>query len=210
MSANMPEQVKPKVPYREIRAQYDDDTITVYQAYSASIAKAAVKEQKLSASPDFSLQRMTWIKPSWAWMMYRSGYATKDARQSHILALKMKHKNFQELLSLAVVCGGGALSEEDRARAVRVQWDPERDPALGQLPYRSIQIGISRDISKKWSEEWIGSIEDVTEMATKLKEAVDGERELDVGELVDKGLVPIERPYTIPQELREILRMDCD
>ncbi|KFY46425.1 hypothetical protein V495_02454 [Pseudogymnoascus sp. VKM F-4514 (FW-929)] len=206
----MLEQEKPKVPYREIRAQYDEDTITVYQAYSASIAKAAVKEQKLSASPDFSLQRMTWIKPSWAWMMYRSGYATKDSRQSHILALKMTHKNFQELLSLAVVCGGGALSEEDRARAVRVQWDPERDMALGQLPYRSIQIGISKDISKKWSEEWIESIDDVTEMATKLKEVVDGGKDLELRELIDRGLVPIERPYTVQQELREILRMDCE
>jgi hypothetical protein len=206
----MLEQEKPKGPYREIRAQYDEDTITVYQAYSASIAKAAVQEQKLSASPDFSLQRMTWIKPSWAWMMYRSGYATKDSRQSHILALKMTHKNFQELLSLAVVCGGGALSDEDRARAVRVQWDPERDLALGQLPYRSIQIGISKDISKKWSEEWIESIDDVTEMATKLKEVVDGGKDLDLRELVDRGLVPIERPYTIQQELREILRMDCE
>lgn len=204
----MPEQVKPKVPHREIRAQYDDDTITVYQAYSASIAKAAVKEQKLSASPDFSLQRMTWIKPSWAWVMYRSGYATKDARQSHILALKMTHKNFQDLLSLAVVCGGGALSEKDRARAVRVQWDPERDPALAQLSYRSIQIGISKDISRKWSEEWIESIEDVTEMASKLKQVVDGEKGLDLQELVERRLVPMERPYIVPQELRDILRME--
>jgi len=59
------------VPYRQIRAVYDEATITVYQAYSTSIAIAAVKEQKLSASPDFSGSRMTWIKPSWCWMMYR-------------------------------------------------------------------------------------------------------------------------------------------
>ncbi|HBB34945.1 MAG TPA: hypothetical protein DDZ80_20145 [Cyanobacteria bacterium UBA8803] len=25
----------------------------------------------------FSLHRMTWIKPSLGWMLYRSGYATK-------------------------------------------------------------------------------------------------------------------------------------
>jgi hypothetical protein len=204
----MSKQVKPQVPYREIRAQYDDDTITVYQAYSALIAQAAVKEQKLYASPDFSFQRMTWIKPSWAWMMYRSGYATKDARQSHILAIKMKHKNFQDLLNLAVVCGGGALTEHEKARAVRVQWDPERSPAMEQLPYRSIQIGISKAISKKWSEEWIESIEDVTEMATKLKEVVDSGERLEQQEFVDRGLVPAERPYIVPQELRDILRMD--
>jgi len=57
------------VPYRQIRALYDDRTITVYQAYSASIAIPAVREQRLNASPDFLLGRMTWIKPSWCWMM---------------------------------------------------------------------------------------------------------------------------------------------
>jgi hypothetical protein len=58
------------VPYRQIRAKYDDETITVYQAYSAAIAIPAVKEQKLSASPEFKRGRMTWVKPSWCWMMY--------------------------------------------------------------------------------------------------------------------------------------------
>lgn len=61
---------KAAIPYRQIRALYDDETITVYQAYSTSIALAAVKEQKLNALPDFKLGRMTWIKPSWCWMMY--------------------------------------------------------------------------------------------------------------------------------------------
>lgn len=57
------------IPYRQIRASYDDKTITVYQAYSAAIAIPAVRDQKLCASPDFKLGRMTWIKPSWCWMM---------------------------------------------------------------------------------------------------------------------------------------------
>ena len=57
------------IPYRQIRALYDDDTITVYQAYSAAIAIPAFRNQKLCTSPDFKLGRMTWIKPSWCWMM---------------------------------------------------------------------------------------------------------------------------------------------
>jgi hypothetical protein len=61
---------KASIPYRQIRAIYDDETITVYQAYSPSIATTAVEHQKLNASPDFKLGRMTWIKPSWCWMMY--------------------------------------------------------------------------------------------------------------------------------------------
>lgn len=59
-----------EVPYRQIRAVYDDETITVYQAYSPAIATAAVREQKLSASKEFSFDRYTWIKPSWCWMMF--------------------------------------------------------------------------------------------------------------------------------------------
>lgn len=56
--------------YRQIRAVYDEETITVYQAYSAEIALPAVTNQSLSASPAFQLSRMTWIKPSFMWMMY--------------------------------------------------------------------------------------------------------------------------------------------
>lgn len=55
--------------YRQIRALYDDESITVYQAYSAEIALPAIAEQNLAASPAFQYDRMTWIKPSFMWMM---------------------------------------------------------------------------------------------------------------------------------------------
>jgi hypothetical protein len=53
-------------PFRQIRAKFTPTTITVYQAYNAEIADAAVEHQKLNASHNFSTTRMTWIKPSWA------------------------------------------------------------------------------------------------------------------------------------------------
>jgi hypothetical protein len=81
----------------------------------------------------------------------------------------MTHQNFQQLISLATVTeGGSALSEAEKAKPVRVQWDPERGPKLEVLPYRSIQIGIGEALSQKWVEEWIESIEDVTEKALGL------------------------------------------
>lgn len=143
----------PKPPYRQIRALYDEDTITVYQAYCSAIAGPAVKEQRLSASPAFSSTRMTWIKPSWAWMMYRSGYSYKDTGQERVLALRMKLECFRELLSRAVVCNGQMLGAEERGEGVRVQWDPERSLSLDVLPYRSIQIGISGRVGRVWAEE---------------------------------------------------------
>ncbi|KAH8646496.1 ATP-dependent RNA helicase DHX8 [Tricladium varicosporioides] len=205
----------PTTPYRQIRAVYDEKTITVYQAYQESIAVAAVASQKLSASPDFRYNRMTWIKPSWCWMMYRSGYAQKDARQTRILAIKMTHENFQELLMQAAICHH-ALSSDDREKPVRVQWDPERSPRIGVLPYRSIQIGIGRAWSEKWAEGMTEGIEDVTEKALKLKEWLNENREVDVNKeeglkrLIELGLMPEERVYEVPGELRKILQMDLE
>ncbi|OAA72401.1 ATP-dependent RNA helicase DHX8 [Cordyceps fumosorosea ARSEF 2679] len=201
------------VPYRQIRALYDEETITVYQAYSPAIAIAAVAAQRLDASPDFRPGRMTWVKPSWAWIMYRAGYSYKDARQARILALRMKHADFLALLQRGVLSHGGAGADanagpaRDRAAEVRVQWDPERDPALRRLPYRSIQIGIPGTLSTLWAREWIVSIEDVTETARSLKRALDEDPDLSLQVLVERGLVPQERPFQVPDTIMTRLDM---
>ncbi len=91
---------------------------------------------------------------------------------------------------------------------MRVQWDPERTVGLGKLPYRSIQVGISGEVGRKWVEEWIVGIEDVTERARGLKEVLGREGEVGVEELVRRGLVPEERVYDVEGELRKILMMD--
>jgi len=67
-------------------------------------------------------------------------------------------------------------------------------------PYRSTQIGIGRGLSQKCVEEWIKSIKDVTEMAGRLRELVEnakgeGEKEMSVEELVERGTMPVERVY---------------
>jgi hypothetical protein len=202
-------------PFRQIRADYNDETITVYQAYSKSIAEAAVKEQKLSASPNFLFSRMTWIKPSFCWMMYRSNYGTKDNRQTNILAITMTHANFRKLLIQAAVCSGSALSAEESRKPVRVQWDPERSPAIGMLDYRSLQVGIGREIVEWWVGEGIEAIRDVTDMAAKLKQCIEESKELrkmgkgkTVDELVEMGCLPMERVYEVDEELKKVLKMD--
>jgi hypothetical protein len=158
--ANDDSSISASPPYRQIRALHTPTTITVYQAYSASIAGPAVATQNLSASPDFLFTRMTWIKPSWNWMMYRSGYGFKDARQACILAITMRREHFEGLLARACVSDGRTLlTEEQREQTVRVQWDPERDVALQRLGWRSIQIGIGRTMSREWVAKMIVGIE---------------------------------------------------
>jgi hypothetical protein len=70
----------------EIRADYGPDSIIVYQAYRKEIALSAVQHNRFV--PPFSLNRMTWIKPSFLWLMARSNWGLK-AGQEHILAIRI-------------------------------------------------------------------------------------------------------------------------
>lgn len=192
------------IRYRQIRAQYDSTTITVYQAYCSAIAIPAVQEQKLNASPAFRMTRMTWIKPSWCWMMYRAGYSYKDAGQERILAIKMSQQAFSELLSHGVLAERG--NGENKA-TVKVQWDPERNMRLERLDHRSIQIGIPAVLCDKWINEWIVGIEDVTEKAKGLKAALEAEPNVSEGELGSRGLLSEERPFEVSEELKKLLQV---
>ena len=69
-------------------AQTHGDTIVVYQAYKKTIADFAVQHQKFGG-PDFSFNRMSWIKPNFLWMMYRSSWSAKEG-QERILAIWIK------------------------------------------------------------------------------------------------------------------------
>lgn len=214
------DEAKRNLKQRGIRAYYDEEYITVYQAYNSEIAAAAVRQQKLRASPQFRLTRMTWIKPSWCWMMYRAGYSYKDKNQERILALKMKHEHFITLLRNATMatapnknipsgdCGISDKPTTEKLSSVKVQWDPERTPRLERLGYRSIQIGIPGSIAMTWADEWIAGIEDVTEKARMLERELRGNQEITDEELLHRGLVPLEREFPVPLEVQQALGMD--
>ena len=59
-----------------LSAEYDDEGVWCYQAYNEGIADWAVEHGTLGG-PLFNTTRMTWIKPSFAWMLYRCGYSAK-------------------------------------------------------------------------------------------------------------------------------------
>jgi len=81
-----------ETPQRQIRAAYTAETITVYQAYSPAIAEPAVRAGCFVAP--FKRDRMTWIKPSFLWMMYRCGWATKPG-QERVLAVEITRAGFE-------------------------------------------------------------------------------------------------------------------
>src|SRR5258708_6503527 len=84
----------------EIRADYNSQSIVIYQAYSAAIALPALKEKRFV--PPFSFNRMTWIKPSFLWLMERSNWGQKSG-QEYILGVRIKRSDWEEALSLAVL-----------------------------------------------------------------------------------------------------------
>lgn len=99
---------------KEVFARYDKQCIRVYQAYNATIAKEAVALHTFGKN--FNLCRMTWIKPSFLWLMYRSNWGTKKD-QEYILALDIYLTEFNSLLKKAV------LTSPDSASYNGAQWE---------------------------------------------------------------------------------------
>jgi hypothetical protein len=182
-------------PYQQIRAVFDSTTIRVYQAYSEPIASSALKHGTF-VSPPFKVGRMTWIKPSFLWMMYRAGWGYKDAGQKRILAIDILRDGFEWALTHSCFSHPeSTMSKEEweqlkKNSPVRIQWDPERDLLLRPLPYRSIQIGLSGEAVKYYMSQWIQRIYDITPLAHSIYALIQINK-LDKAQL----LLPKEEPY---------------
>lgn len=181
----------------EIRADYDAQSIIVYQAYNAAIALPALKEQRFVRP--FSFSRMTWIKPSFLWLMERSNWGQKSG-QEYILAVRIKRSGWDEALSLGVLTDPEKSiyktteqwNAEFEKALVHIQWDPERSMNGTNLPYDSIQVGLTRHIIERYVAEWIVSIQDYTPLVRKLHNFLKaGESEK------AKKLLPKERIYPV-------------
>ncbi len=177
---------------KRILAQYDADSIVVYQAYNPKIAREIVKNQTFHSAScvdaGFKLTRTTWIKTNFLWMMYRSNWA-RSFNQEHILSLRITRKGFEEILSKAAVSRHGnskAIKESD----VVLQWDPDHQPDGGKVAERrAIQLGLRGDMLDKFSKEFLIEVCDITEFVTKQRENV----KEDLRDLV----VPVEEEYLI-------------
>jgi hypothetical protein len=112
---------------------------------------------------------MSWIKPNFLWMMYRSGWASKPD-QEHILAIEIPLEKFKIIVAQAVYSSYQAdiyLSEENWQAAlqtseVRLQWDPDHDPYGTKLERKAIQLGMKGAILRQFATEWIVSITDIS------------------------------------------------
>ncbi|MEM7247371.1 MAG: DUF4291 domain-containing protein [Acidobacteriota bacterium] len=179
----------------EIRADHDRQSIVMYQAYSPAIADPALEAQRFVAP--FSFHRMTWIKPSFLWLMHRSQWGRKSG-QERTLAVRITRSGWERALSLGVLThpepslhpDATAWKKQLDAAHVHVQWDPERSLRGAALSRYSIQVGLSRHVIRQFVDDWIVSIDDLTPTVAKIRKL------LDSGETSKaRRLVPAERRF---------------
>ncbi|HVG44203.1 MAG TPA: DUF4291 domain-containing protein [Longimicrobium sp.] len=160
---------------RHILAQYDDDTIIVYQAYRPTIGRYAAEHGAFGG--DFSYSRMSWVKPNFLWMMYRSGWGTKEG-QEVTLALRLRRAFFDSLLDQAVPSSWDRdqfATEEKWSRAVgrssvRLQWDPDHHPSGAKLERRAIQLGLRGEVLEAFGQRELVEVMDVSELVAEQRE----------------------------------------
>jgi hypothetical protein len=157
---------------QHVLAQFDDESVVVYQAYRPAIGRFAAEHGWFGG--EFSLSRMSWIKPNFLWMMYRSSWGTAEG-QEVVLAIWLRRAAFDEILAQAVASSFGASGEADRrvwqdavARSdVRLQWDPDHDPSGRPVERRAVQLGLRRAVLAQYARPWILRIEDVSPLVAE-------------------------------------------
>jgi hypothetical protein len=188
-------------PQRQVRGVYTSDTITVYQAYPAEIAEPALVAGRLV--PPFKRSRMTWIKPSFLWMMYRSGWAEKLDQES-VIAVEITRDGFEWALRHASLSHFDRRQHLDHATwarrlkssPARVQWDPERSLLLQPLPYRSLQLGLQGEAVDRYLDAWTVTVTDVTPLARSIHNLIrTGEHR------AAACLLSVERAYPLPDQI---------
>jgi len=171
---------------RQISAHYTEDAVVVYQAFSTAIGNYAIEHQNFVDCPNYNVTRMTWIKTNFTWMMFRSGWATKN-NQECVLAIWLKRSAFDRYLSIAKKKGGGKES-------VRIQWDPYHNLSGNPITYRrAIQLGLKGVMGFTTGED-ILAITDCTAFVQK--------RDLILG--------PHERIYPLREEIKLHIEIGAD
>jgi hypothetical protein len=157
-----------------ILGQTRGENVIVYQAFNDPIADYAVKNQRFGG-PHYSFARMTWLKPNFLWMMYRSGWASK-ADQTRILAIEIALADFEQLLAEGVLSSFHPQQGEEATwrkslenSEVRIQWDPDHGPQGEKLSRRAVQIGIKGAALRKFNRKMIRSVTDITDFVKKQK-----------------------------------------
>lgn len=138
---------------------------------------------------------MSWVKTNFLWMMYRSGWGSKE-NQEVTLALRLRRPFFDALLAEAVPSTWDRerfATERDWSRAVasssvRLQWDPDHSPAGGPLERRAVQLGLRREALASFGKQELVEVMDLSEFVRE-------QRAILASDGVSALITPRERVY---------------
>jgi hypothetical protein len=177
---------------RHILAQFDTETIVVYQAYAAAIGEFAIEHGCFGG--EFKYSRMSWIKPNFLWMMYRSNWGQSEG-QEVVLGIRLRRSFFDSLLDQAVPSAFNLTSftsQHDWACAVeksdvRLQWDPDHLPTGEKCERRAIQLGLRGAALESYGKREIIEVIDMSEFVAqqrpKATNWTNGELQTPVGQV---------------------------
>jgi Domain of unknown function (DUF4291) len=192
---------------RHILAHHDAETVIVYQAFRPAIGDYAIKHGSFGG--EFSYSRMSWIKPNFLWMMFRSGWGTKEGQET-TLALRLRRTFFNSILAQAVASGFGQshCATQDAWKAaletsdVRLQWDPDHGPGGEPVTRRAIQLGLRGSVLADFGKRELLEVIDMTAF-------VAAQRELLASGGIGQLLTPREDVY-LPSDVAVAQRLKMD
>jgi hypothetical protein len=193
---------------KHILAHYDNESVIVYQAYCPSIAEFAITNGSFGG--EFSYTRMSWIKPNFLWMMYRSQWGQAQG-QEVTLAIRLRRQFFESLLNQAVPSSfDGRLfaTHEEwqsavKSSCVRFQWDPDHLPTGEKCERRALQAGLRGAVLEAYGKREIVEIIDMSTFVAEQRAHVGP------GQNHQTLTTPLERVY-VPVEQRIIHRLGLD
>jgi len=191
---------------KHVLAQYNDEHVVVYQSYRPAIGLFAAENQYFGG--EYSYSRMSWIKPNFLWMMYRSGWSTKPG-QEIALAIYLKREYFESILLNAIPSTNltgidQAEWKKQLARSdVRLQWDPDHNPYGHKMFRRAVQLGLRNDFLLPFKGEGIIRIENISNFVAEQYELVKS------GDL-EFLMTPSERVYPLSGKAKQALCIEQD
>jgi hypothetical protein len=153
---------------------------------------------------------MSWIKPNFLWMMYRSGWGTKPGQES-VLALRLRRSFFDGLLEQAIETSFkpenySTLDEWEHALArssVRMQWDPDHLPSGASLPRRALQLGLKGRVLKDYGRHQILEIIDLSYFVAEPRGNISTEKWAGLLTPAERVYHPANHAHCLKQQLDE-------
>jgi hypothetical protein len=143
---------------------------------------------------------MSWIKPNFLWMMYRSNWGRSQG-QEVVLAIRLKRTFFDSLLKMAVPSSYDPINFATHVdwkyaverSDVRLQWAPDHRPDGTKEERRAIQLGLRGATLEAYGKREIVEIINMSELVASQRENVADEN-------IGKLIMPSEKPYQPERE----------